>query len=372
VRTVRLQVTLREVTPAVLRVVDVPASCALSELHDLLQVAMGWTDSHLHQFLAGDARYGVPDQEFDTEVRDEAGFRLADLPTRFGYLYDFGDGWTHDIEVLGPGEAQPGCGYGEGRCPPEDCGGPTGYAELVEVLADPTHDDHEHLRSWVGEWPEFDQAATDRVVRDMVGQVPPSVALLLGLIGDGVKLTPGGRLPRVLVRQVQQQRPDWYPLDRPAQVEDDLPPLAALHELLRHVGLLRLSKGVLYRTRVAGDPLEVVRRLRSWFPPREFSTVLAGDLVALLAATGPMSPDELTTKLYPLFEHGWSANGHPLTPPDLRTHIGRMSAALRGLDQISGDWRMWYPGPAARSLLPHATGMTQIWTTGRQKITTVS
>jgi pRiA4b ORF-3-like protein len=264
VRTVRLQVTLREVTPAVLRVVDVPASCTLSELHDLLQVAMGWTDSHLHQFLAGDACYGVPDQEFDTDERDEAGFRLADLPTRFGYLYDFGDGWTHDIEVLGPGEAQPGCGYGEGRCPPEDCGGPTGYAELVEVLADPTHDDHEHMRSWVGEWPEFDQAATDRVVRDMVGQVPPSVALLLGLIGDRVKLTPGGRLPRVLVRQVQQQRPDWYPLDRPAQVEDDLPPLAALHELLRHVGLLRLSKGVLYRTRVAGDPLEVVRRLRSW------------------------------------------------------------------------------------------------------------
>jgi hypothetical protein len=63
------------------------------------------------------------------------------------------------------------------------------------VLADPTHDDHEHMRSWVGEWPEFDQAATDRVVRDMVGQVPPSVALLLGLIGDRVKLTPGGRLP---------------------------------------------------------------------------------------------------------------------------------------------------------------------------------
>ena len=178
-RTVRLQVTLREVTPAVLRVVDVPASCTLSELHDLLQVAMGWTDSHLHQFIVGDARYGVPDQEFDTDERDEASFRLADLPTRFGYLYDFGDGWTHDIEVLGPGEAQPGCGYGEGRCPPEDCGGPTGYAELVEVLADPTHDDHEHLRSWVGEWPEFDQAATDWVVRDMVGQVPPSVALLI-------------------------------------------------------------------------------------------------------------------------------------------------------------------------------------------------
>ena len=73
----------------------------------------------------------MPDPEFGTEVRDEAGFRLADLPTRFGYLDDFGDGWTHDIEVLGPGEARPGCGYGEGRCPPEDCGGPTGWPAIV-------------------------------------------------------------------------------------------------------------------------------------------------------------------------------------------------------------------------------------------------
>jgi hypothetical protein len=101
----------------VLRVVDVPASCMLSELHDLLHVAMGWTNSHLHRLLAGDACYRVPDQEFDTDERDEAGFDWPIWPPRFGYLYDFGDGWTHDIEVLGPGEARPGCDYGEGRCP---------------------------------------------------------------------------------------------------------------------------------------------------------------------------------------------------------------------------------------------------------------
>ena len=64
-------------------------------------------------------------------------------------------------------------------------------------------------------WPEFDQPSTDRLVRDMVGRVPPSVALLLELIGDGVRLTPGGGLPRALVRQVQRQRPHWYPLGPP-------------------------------------------------------------------------------------------------------------------------------------------------------------
>jgi Plasmid pRiA4b ORF-3-like protein len=376
VRTVRLRVTLGEVTPAVLRVLDVPASCTLPELHDLLQIAIGWTDSHLHQFVVpaelGEVRYGVPDAEFDLGEHDETGVRLTALPPRFRYLYDFGDGWDHDIDVLGPGEPEPGCRYGEGRCPPEDCGGTTGYAELLQVLADPTHDEHQQIAAWVGAWPEFDQPATDRLVRDMVGRVPPSVALLLELIGDGVKLTPGGRLPRALVRQVQQRRPDWYPLGLPAQLEEDLPPLAALHDLLRRVGLLRLSKGLLHRTRAAGDPLEVVRRLRRAFPRQEFHSLLAGDLVAMLAASGPMSADELTDKLFPLFEHGWSTNGHPLTILDLRASISGMSVQLRGLDQIGGDWRTWQPGTAAHCLLPHATGMTQIWTTSRHKLTTDS
>ena len=90
-RTVRLQVTLREVTPAVLRVVDVPASCTLSELHDLLQVAMDWTDSHLHEFLVGDARYGVPIRSSAPRCATRP-VSIGRSPTRFGYLYDFGDG----------------------------------------------------------------------------------------------------------------------------------------------------------------------------------------------------------------------------------------------------------------------------------------
>src|SRR5450759_1761465 len=151
-KTSRLRVTLRGVVPPVVRVIDVPASSTLPELHELLQAAVGWTDSHLHQFVVGEATYGVPSDEDWGDQRDERIVRLRNLPARFDYLYDFGDGWEHDVEVLGPGDGQPGCRYGEGACPPEECGGPVGYAELLEVLADPTHEEHADLRAWAGSW----------------------------------------------------------------------------------------------------------------------------------------------------------------------------------------------------------------------------
>src|SRR5215207_3597015 len=82
----------------------------------------------------------IPGQDvWPEDQRDETGARLADLGSEVEYLYDFGDGWTHDVEVLGPGGSTPGCVDGRGACPPEDCGGPGGYAELLEVLADPAH-----------------------------------------------------------------------------------------------------------------------------------------------------------------------------------------------------------------------------------------
>ena len=181
--TARLRVVLRDVEPAVARVIDVPASATLPELHELLQAAIGWTDSHLHQFVTPQETYGmdIPGEEvWPEDQRDETGARLADLGTEFEYLYDFGDGWTHDIEVLGPGGSAPGCVDGHGACPPEDCGGPGGYAELLEVLADPAHPEHEHMRSWVGDrLRPFDRAATDQWVRRVVGEVPESVRLLL-------------------------------------------------------------------------------------------------------------------------------------------------------------------------------------------------
>ena len=116
VNTARLRVVLRDVEPAVARVIDVPASATLPELHELLQAAIGWTDSHLHQFVTPQATYGmeIPGAEvWPEDQRDETGARLADLGTEFEYLYDFGDGWTHDVEVLGPGGSAPGCVDGD-------------------------------------------------------------------------------------------------------------------------------------------------------------------------------------------------------------------------------------------------------------------
>jgi hypothetical protein len=362
-RTTRLRITMRDVEPAVVRVIDVPAGVTLGELHGLLQAALGWTDSHLHQFTADGMHYGVPDPDWDDlEVQDEAKARLGDLPARFEYLYDFGDGWEHDVEVLGRGDEAPGCIEGTGDCPPEDCGGPPGYQHLREVLADPHHEEHDRLRKWAGALPAFDREATNLMVRQTVGEVPDSVRLLLDLLAGGVKLTPGGRLPRSVVRAVQERRPEWYSLDRPASIEEDLYPLAVLHDIVRKVGLARLANGVLRPTRAAADDREVVRRLRTWFEPEGFTSILGGVAVAVLAASGPLPPDELTRRVVPLMGDGWATEGRPMAAADYRRVLGQVSAELRALDLLAGDWRTWEAGPSARTLLPRATALADLWT----------
>ncbi len=113
--------------------------------------------------------------------------------------------------------------------------------------------------------------------------------LLLDLLADGgVKLTPGGRLPRTVVRAMQAHRPQWYPLDRPVSTEDNLPALAALHELLRGGSVcsgcnVRCSAP----TKAAGDDLAVVRRIRSAFEPNGFGTEITEITLGVLASHGP-------------------------------------------------------------------------------------
>lgn len=356
-KTTRLRVTLREVEPTVQRVIDVPAAIPLVELHDVLQVALGWTDSHLHQYRTDSAVYSIASEDWDDgSDTDEQGVRLSALPPRFDYLYDFGDGWTHDVEVLGPGEDTPGCVDGEGTCPPEDCGGPYGYAELLATLADPRHPEHRAMREWVGDrLRPFDRQKADRRVRDAVGEVPESVRLLLGLLAHGVKLTPGGRLPRAVVRAVQQQRPNWYPLGRPASIEEDLLPLAALHDILRHVGLLRLAKGLLRPTKAAGDEVETVRRLRTWFPPRGFSTCIAERAVALVAARGPLTTHDLAAEVLSMLGRGWRRGNDPITVADVEHELYRLDTQLEAMDLLATTRPAWTAGPSARSLLPGAT-----------------
>ena len=153
----RVKITLMEVeNPPVWRRVLVPAVIRLDSLHEVIQAAMGWQNSHLHAFVDGQTYYGVPDPEL--RFRDERKTRLNDLVkpgSRLTYNYDFGDDWEHDIAVEEATVAEPGISYplciaGQGACPPEDAGGWPGYARLVQILADPGHEEHQDVLDWLG------------------------------------------------------------------------------------------------------------------------------------------------------------------------------------------------------------------------------
>jgi hypothetical protein len=170
----QLKVTLLGTKPPIWRRVLVDASSTLDQLHEVIQAAFGWWNYHLHEFEVGRTRYGVPDPEWDdfgVKMRDERRTRvdqIAKLGGKFRYTYDFGDGWEHDVVVEKVLEADsvvttPACVDGRRAGPPEDCGGPWGYRELVAILADPTHPDHAERVEWISAQfeGEFDPDAFD-------------------------------------------------------------------------------------------------------------------------------------------------------------------------------------------------------------------
>ncbi len=164
----QLKVTLKGIRPPIWRRVQVPSNINLGKLHRILQVVMGWTDSHLHQFIVGGTFYGEPDPDFDMDTKNERTAKLRQIApgekSRFIYEYDFGDSWEHDIlveKILPPeqGVRYPVCLTGKRACPPEDCGGIWGYAQLLETLQNPDDPEHEDMLEWVGG--EFDPEAFD-------------------------------------------------------------------------------------------------------------------------------------------------------------------------------------------------------------------
>ena len=173
-----LTVTLSEVSPPVWRRLRVAAELTLRDLHHVLQIALGWTDSHLHEFEISRKRYGMPDpaEDFGEPALDERHYplhRLLRKDSRFEYHYDFGDSWRHAIVVedavsLGANARKAECLAGARACPPEDCGGAYGYAELLEALGDPSNERHAELAEWVGphfDPEEFDLASVNRELR---------------------------------------------------------------------------------------------------------------------------------------------------------------------------------------------------------------
>ena len=156
----QLKVTLLGTRPPIWRRLLVPSELTLAQLHDVLQVAMGWQDGHLHEFRARGRRFGPDpqDQFVADDVEDEHRMRVFGLFDRTGakaaYTYDFGDTWEHSIVLekrlpAAPNMVYPVCTDGQLACPPEDCGGIPGFYDLLNALRDPTHEQHQELQDWV-------------------------------------------------------------------------------------------------------------------------------------------------------------------------------------------------------------------------------
>lgn len=154
----QIKVKLRGVSkPPVWRRLQVRADMRLDHLHEAILAAFGWAGYHMHAFESGPERFGSPDSElgFTDERTVSLGELIGDVGDRLLYTYDFGDDWEHEILVEELLDGDPEARYpvlvaAKGACPPEDCGGPWGYAELKEILADPSHDRHQEMLDWLG------------------------------------------------------------------------------------------------------------------------------------------------------------------------------------------------------------------------------
>ncbi len=168
----QLKVTLKDFKPSIWRRIQIRSDANLGELHGALQLAMGWSNCHLHHFIVGKRPdylfIGAPGLDADEDMVNEDEVLVSQvLPvakTKMIYEYDFGDSWEHEVALEKIVEAEKGVYYprclaGENACPPEDVGGVWGYADFLKAIADPDHEEHESSLEWVGE--DFDPKEFD-------------------------------------------------------------------------------------------------------------------------------------------------------------------------------------------------------------------
>ncbi len=173
----RFKIILQGTDPVIWRRIETK-DVTLEKLHELIQTAMGWTNSHLHQFEIAGIRYADPRCIGDSDdfgALDYSGIRIGDLVFKHGsklrmaYEYDFGDGWQHQIILEKVRESEleakyPRCVDGARACPPEDVGGVWGFADYVEAITNPNHSEHGELLKWNGRFDpaQFDAAKATR------------------------------------------------------------------------------------------------------------------------------------------------------------------------------------------------------------------
>lgn len=162
----QFKITLQDISPTIWRIIQVPETYSFWDLHVAIQDAMGWTDTHLHSFSFKDPEttnrieIGIPDEEFGyckvlPEWKQKISNWFTDEDKFADYMYDFGDGWEHTIELqkIIPREKKikyPRCINGERACPPEDCGSTPGYENILKIIKDPEHEEYESMMKWLG------------------------------------------------------------------------------------------------------------------------------------------------------------------------------------------------------------------------------
>jgi hypothetical protein len=163
----RLRVEIEKTEPVIYRVLLVYGNIGLDLLHAVLQVAIGWTNSHLHKFTVGNSEYSDPEFNLNEDafegqkfVEDEGIVNLNEVVPhkgfQFSYEYDFGDSWEHLITVEdilpddGTLKGFAECIDGKRACPPEDCGGTPGYADFLDTISDPESEEYTSMIEWIG------------------------------------------------------------------------------------------------------------------------------------------------------------------------------------------------------------------------------
>lgn len=185
-RIYQIQINLKGSKPKIWRRLLIESDLLLSDFHQIIQVAMGWTDSHLHQFATKKKNYRAKylyddiqfDESWDEDIDvDYKNTKVSDLlkkeKDKLFYEYDFGDSWEHDIilEKILPKDKNtfyPICLAGKMKCPPEDCGGMSGFEDMLEILKDPSHEEYEEYLVWTGGGfnpKEFDKDAINELFK---------------------------------------------------------------------------------------------------------------------------------------------------------------------------------------------------------------
>ncbi len=184
----RLSVEIDDVTPRVVRCVEVPVDIRLDDLHFVLQVAIGWQNGHPFEFCVGDRIWGLRDRDLETNPLPAEEATLADILAHggtFKYDYVLGEDWEHTVTLLARSSAQAGVRYpqlvnAEGRCPPADIGGPVGYETYLRSIADPSSVNHADMLDF--DAPDFDPNVVDEVqlranlasLTRYIGRKPPA------------------------------------------------------------------------------------------------------------------------------------------------------------------------------------------------------